>query len=420
MGVSGHASGGTTEAVTATMTVLSFIAVSMRLYARLGVSKNAGWDDLLISFSWIFAVATTIAMFIQVANGMSRHAHTITPSELPVMLKAFYVSIVFYNLSLSCTKISILTQYLRIFPQKKFRIACYIVLAAVVAYSIAVFCTSVFFCHPIAYFWDTSIEGGKCLDKFAVWFANAGINISTDLMTAILPLPVLGQLELPRRQRRALVIVFALGGFTCITSILRLEALYAVSRATDISWQNPLAAIWSNVEVNTAIICSCLPTLRCIFPKLLNKSQQYSFTGGSRAREGLSHSNANNPPNGTTNKTENAPHHHHHRTSPIKLGKIKNLVSRSYSQDNKSETSLEAFGRSLDSGACERKFTRSTCVGTDGMNFDEIELARTPSAKREVLPSGRIHMMTTIEQEVEVSCDRESQDFVKARGFDAV
>lgn len=43
-------------------------------------------------------------------------------------------------------------------------------------------------------------------------FANAGINIGTDIMTAILPLPVLRQLELPRRQRRALMIVFALGG----------------------------------------------------------------------------------------------------------------------------------------------------------------------------------------------------------------
>lgn len=53
MGISGHASGGAVEGVTAAMTVLSFTAVAMRLYARLCVSKNAGWDDLMISISWV-------------------------------------------------------------------------------------------------------------------------------------------------------------------------------------------------------------------------------------------------------------------------------------------------------------------------------------------------------------------------------
>jgi hypothetical protein len=46
-----------------------------------------------------------------------------------------------------------------------------------------------------------------------------------------------------------------------------------ISKAKDITWQNPLAAIWSSVECNTGILCSCLPTLRsCVsrlFPKLL-------------------------------------------------------------------------------------------------------------------------------------------------------
>ena len=40
---------------------------------------------------------------------------------------------------------------------------------------------------------------------------------------------------------------------------------------------NPLAAIWSSVEVNTGILCSCLPTLRsCVlrfFPKFLDSAR---------------------------------------------------------------------------------------------------------------------------------------------------
>lgn len=63
---------------------------------------------------------------------------------------------------------------------------------------------------------------------------------------------------------------------TCIISILRLSALYAISTSSDVSWDNPLAAIWSSLEVNVGILCSCIPTLKgCItryFPTLFPSS----------------------------------------------------------------------------------------------------------------------------------------------------
>jgi hypothetical protein len=49
---------------------------------------------------------------------------------------------------------------------------------------------------------------------------------------------------------------------TCIISILRLQSIYVVSISPDITWENPLAAIWSSSECNFGIICSCLPTLK--------------------------------------------------------------------------------------------------------------------------------------------------------------
>jgi hypothetical protein len=72
------------------------------------------------------------------------------------------------------------------------------------------------------------------------------------------------------------MIVFALGGFTCIISILRLQSLLVFLHNTDISWHNPLAAIWSSLEVNIGILCSCLPTLKAMvsryFPRAFNSS----------------------------------------------------------------------------------------------------------------------------------------------------
>ena len=48
---------------------------------------------------------------------------------------------------------------------------------------------------------------------FHLRFTNASINIVTDICTGVLPLPTLNSLNLPRRQKYALMAVFALGGW---------------------------------------------------------------------------------------------------------------------------------------------------------------------------------------------------------------
>ena len=50
---SGHASPGAVVAVVISMTVLACIFVGMRLYARLGIARAAGLDDLCIVLSMV-------------------------------------------------------------------------------------------------------------------------------------------------------------------------------------------------------------------------------------------------------------------------------------------------------------------------------------------------------------------------------
>lgn len=165
---------------------------------------------------------------------------------------------------------------------------------------------------------------GNCECSSSDRFSYAGMNIVTDIITGLLPMRVLRELELPKRQKRALMFVFGLGGLyvfflnvviprtitdkshsTCIVSILRLQSLYVISQADDITWENPLAAIWSSVEANTAILCSCLPTLRTYFVKLFPKLANIGSHGGGTEQKSrqpasyissLSNSNAAPPP----------------------------------------------------------------------------------------------------------------------------
>ena len=84
------------------------------------------------------------------------------------------------------------------------------------------------------------------------------------------------------------MIVFALGGLTCIISILRLQSLFVFRQTTDLSYNNPLTAIWSNLELNIGILCSCLPTLKALvsrsFPRALGSSYHRDSSRGHQRR----------------------------------------------------------------------------------------------------------------------------------------
>lgn len=155
-----------------------------------------------------------------------------------------------YNASLAFTKFSILFQYLRIFPARSFRIACYIVMAIVAAYSSWAIVSGYVNCVPVAKFWIHDLPG-SCLSFEAVWFFNASMNIATDVTLLILPMPLLVQLQLPRVQKIALIGVFGMGilyvstsasAFSklttisvVITSCLRLNSLSIVAKSNDTS-----------------------------------------------------------------------------------------------------------------------------------------------------------------------------------------
>lgn len=71
--------------------------------------------------------------------------------------------------------------------------------------------SSIFVCSPIAFSWDKSITGGHCMNQMVVWFTNAGISITQDIIILLMPIPVLGTLQMPIGQKKGLVAMFALG-----------------------------------------------------------------------------------------------------------------------------------------------------------------------------------------------------------------
>ncbi|KAH0279120.1 hypothetical protein KCU91_g1949, partial [Aureobasidium melanogenum] len=245
------------------------------MFTRGLIVRNIGAEDYVVLVAFALSVALTALICVEVQHGQGRHYSTVSPQELRELNKAFWASVPVYQASLCLTKISILLQYRRVFVGSGIQRVITGSIGVIIVYGLWSVFSTAFMCTPVAYFWDRSI-GGHCLSRLGVWFANASINIITDVVICLMPVPILNRLKLPRKQRYALIAVFCLGLFVCLTSILRLKALYDISVSTDITWDNTPAAYWSSLECNFSIVAACLPMLRKtitrFFPRIFSSS----------------------------------------------------------------------------------------------------------------------------------------------------
>ncbi|KAJ6279424.1 hypothetical protein J3E71DRAFT_222558 [Bipolaris maydis] len=260
-------------------TLVSSLVVFLRLFTRLVISKMAGWEDAFIVLAKVFSVGLTVLTTEQVMNGLGNHSLGLSNSELDILLKSFWASVWVYNLTLTTIKVSIVVQYFRIFPVRCFRIACLIVLGLVVAYGAWAVSSSVLICTPIAFSWDKSIPGGRCMNQLTVWITNAALNITLDVVIFLMPLLVIRGLSISKSQKRGLGTMFILGASVTLVSIVRLYSLDAIANSKDVSFDNTDHAALSAVEVNVGIVCACLPGMRPLFalvlPQYFSESPRY-------------------------------------------------------------------------------------------------------------------------------------------------
>lgn len=175
------------------------------------------------------------------------------------------------------TKLSICLLYRRLFERagRSFRIALYGLVGLILSYYTAALLATIFECTPVRKSWEKTVPG-TCIDTVTFFFVNAGFNIATDVAIMLLPVPIIKALHLPMRQRIILCFVFAVGTIATATSIVRIFALNVSIQSTDPSWEIGQSSLWSAAEMNTAIICACIPVLKAplqaLFPRLFSEA----------------------------------------------------------------------------------------------------------------------------------------------------
>ena len=123
-----------------------------------------------------------------------------------------YAQSLIYHLSVNLVKASILIQYRRIFRSTSpITIRCANILLFITIASCAWgFFGVAFLCRPIRRYWKVDLPG-RCLNAESHFWSSSILSVFLDAAIWVLPLPVVGRLEVRGRQRVGLAIVFGLG-----------------------------------------------------------------------------------------------------------------------------------------------------------------------------------------------------------------
>ncbi|KAI9822793.1 MAG: hypothetical protein M1832_003026 [Thelocarpon impressellum] len=262
--------------------ILSTLAVVLRLYARRLVKAPFLWDDWTIIGALILNYGLCVCKFLEIDRyGLGTHAAAAGPEKLGGFMKALYAYTILYMIDYPLIKLSILFLYHRVFVVPEYLKIIKFWIVFVFLFQVSFVLVAIFPCQPIHAFWDFS-KPSKCVSQVPMYIANSALNIFTDVVILVLPMPIIWKLQVSRRQKSVLCLIFVLGSLVLITTIMRIVTYLQIDN-NDPSWSFIPCATWTMGEIPLAIVCACLPTMRPLFHGVFRGVLSKISTSGSRS-----------------------------------------------------------------------------------------------------------------------------------------
>ncbi|EUC40350.1 hypothetical protein COCMIDRAFT_109065 [Bipolaris oryzae ATCC 44560] len=269
---------------------VTFLVYVARMWARIAISKNTGLDDILISAAMIPLFGLTIATVLGIRiYGYQWHSWDQTTETL-VTSRAIALAIeLLYMISTSLIKVSILCFYRRITGRltHQFVYWVYATIAFCVIYGVVFTFAILFTCTPIEGFWRYFDIAWRiqnelvCRDEGALIVACAAISSVQDFIICLLPVLLIWNLQISKRQKLALCGIFGMGLITCFCGLMRTYYATKLYYFTyDITWIAYYGWIWTNLEAQLAVICASAPSLKVFFNRYLTQyTSRDGYTG---------------------------------------------------------------------------------------------------------------------------------------------
>ncbi|KAF2228225.1 hypothetical protein BDZ85DRAFT_187943 [Elsinoe ampelina] len=268
-------------------TVAIIITMILRLYVRKVLLKSVGSDDIVMAVATVCAVGVFAGFCAQVQYGLGRHTEVIDLDMQQGFQRVQFPVSLFTTTGVTLTKISIALLLMRLVTDSRVIIFLWCFIALISSYTLASDLTIVLACIPVNAQWNFALMStAKCfpISTFTnLGLANSVVTIATDLILALLPMPIVWKLHADIRTKIALMAVLALGLIACAAGAVKVYYQLTFLSQPDRFYNNSFP-VWGALEICIAILAGNLPTLKPLFSNFfaeISSAVKYgSRTGG--------------------------------------------------------------------------------------------------------------------------------------------
>ncbi|KAI5843173.1 hypothetical protein BZA05DRAFT_187187 [Tricharina praecox] len=283
----------TAYAVSILLFVIGTISIILRIYSRAVVVRLFGLDDWLMTSILVFHSGQHAILMLFLHYGAGLHNSVLMetdPGSLAVLPKVLLAEQFYYAFMQFIIKMCILAFYLRLSPLQTFRRAVYGTMALNTVCTVVIWLVYCLQCIPLKGFWAPTVKA-KCLPPLFLNFFPASLNIATDVVIFILPLPTLFKLQTSLRRRVAVMSIMSVGGISLIVSCLRLIVLHQFAADLDFAYLLGKMVIMSAAELETMIVAANIPSYKALWVhglgwKVFWGSTRNESTGGAQKLSG--------------------------------------------------------------------------------------------------------------------------------------
>ncbi|KAJ4262909.1 hypothetical protein NW762_006522 [Fusarium torreyae] len=268
--------------------VIAILSAITRLVTRLATIRTLKTDDIFVAASTIVAIAQSIAVITQGANGMGK-LHGSSNSQISTIMKAQYASDALFILVLLLAKISATRTIWGMAPRKRRKM----ILATeglIGAWAISSIVASFFQCS-LPEPWD--YINGQCFNRPAFWAYIDAMNIITDLAITLILVQLFIHLKTSTAKK------------TLVIGVFGSRMLYRA-----IESKNPMFDMWKPTVIVQIIQCmsvmaTCIPYLKPFLDSLESGQMIAGDLRGASSKGSNSRSRSGGYATGDTSRHKN-------------------------------------------------------------------------------------------------------------------
>ncbi|KAL2847754.1 hypothetical protein BJY01DRAFT_262874 [Aspergillus pseudoustus] len=281
---------------------LSVPMVAVRLYTRIFVTRQRGWDDFWIVVSLATAVICSALVEVGIHYGLGRHTSDIPDPKTRVQAAKYTVIPSCFSMASTTTgKLSVAVFLLRLLGQSATNAQGWsLYILSVVSISWNTICVIAVggFCRPSEKIWRPEVPG-SCFSvdfQLVVGTSQASFNAFADLFLAMFPIWIFYKVQLARVKKIGILVILGAGIFAAAATLTKCILLKSLPEHADITWS------WAPITTWYTYDSRCLVLHTYTYP-----SHDHTTNRMRTDRSGYYDSSSGDGPSGKSGGSKNTP-----------------------------------------------------------------------------------------------------------------